>query len=542
MESRTTRAGVALVLSMALLAAAGCSSGSSQNGENQAAGPSTTAKPQSGGKIVYGIEADPNGLDPIGNGWDPSGLLVAGAIYDPLAAFDAEGKAQPYLAESITPNSDFTEWTIKLRPNITFHNGEKLDAAGVVKFSDAVKASPIVGPALADVERHEVVDDLTMRTVMKRPWATYPVTLASQAGYVAAPKQLDDPDRSIHPVGTGPFQLREYEIDKKVRVTKNPNYWRAGLPYLEETEFRPIGDLQQRVEQLRGGTLNVIHSAEVRVNTKELDEDAKAGTIKVFHDKGVTDPNFLLLNTSQAPLDDVRIRRALAMGTDVGELAKLNGWPEDRVIPGIYPPGSQWYTKTDYPTYDPEQAKKLIREYESEKGKVSIQLGTTPDAESLRQIQTVGEQWRRLGVEVTGETVSFKDFVIRMVVGQFNAVLFRYYGQPDPDANWYYWTSQTTKPKGELSLNFPHLKDDQLDAAIDAGRQTTDVAKRKEAYAKAFKRFDELVPFIWLYRTDWAIATGKTVHDIENGPLPDGRPSLPMLGGVNRLTQTWIEQ
>lgn len=541
MMHRRFRSFVSIATAVAMLVLGACSKSESSGGQQVGANTTTTLKPKSGGKLVYGVEADPNGLDPISNGWDPSGLLVAGAIYDPLAAFDAEGKAQPYLAESFGHNADFTEWTIKLRPAVKFHNGEKLDADALIKFFDALQKSPITSPSIADVERHEKVDDLTVKVVMKRPWATYPVLLTSQSGYVPAPKQLDDPEASIHPTGTGPFKLAEYVIDTRVRVTKNADYWRNGLPYLDEAEFRPMGDLLKRIEQLRAGTLNVIHSSEVRVNKAELDEDAKQGSIKVYHDKGVTDPNFLLMNTAKPPLDDVRVRQALAFGTDVKALAEANGWPSDRLMPGIFPPGNEWYVQTDYPTYDPARARSLLAEYEAEKGKVKLRLGTTPDSESLRQIQAVSEQWTKLGVEVTGDTVPFKDFVIRMVIGNYEAVLFRYFGQPDPDVNWYFWTGQTVKPVGELSLNFAHLKDDQIDAAIDAGRQTDDLAKRKEAYAKAQKRFDELVPFIWLYRTDWVIATGKTVHDIENGPLPNGQPSLPQLGGVNRITQAWIE-
>src|SRR5438128_575209 len=109
---RTARAVVAagLALGMVAVAITSCRPASTTSAEP---GASTLGPPKPGGKVVYGIEADPNGLDPSKNGWDPSGLLVANAIYDTLAAFDRDGKPQPYLAESFTHSADFTQWTVK---------------------------------------------------------------------------------------------------------------------------------------------------------------------------------------------------------------------------------------------------------------------------------------------------------------------------------------------------------------------------------------------------------------------------------------------
>ena len=81
-----------------------------------------------GGNLVYGLEAESDGWNPSNSKWAPSGLMVARAVFDTLTAYDADLNAQPFLAEKLTPNADYTQWTITLRPDITLHNGRPVDS------------------------------------------------------------------------------------------------------------------------------------------------------------------------------------------------------------------------------------------------------------------------------------------------------------------------------------------------------------------------------------------------------------------------------
>ena len=99
---------------MALLAGvlAGCSGNMDANATRAATQTPEPPKPRPGGHLVYGVEADPNGLDPSKNAWDVSGIQLANALYDPLMAADAEGKFRPYLAESMTSSPDYKTWML----------------------------------------------------------------------------------------------------------------------------------------------------------------------------------------------------------------------------------------------------------------------------------------------------------------------------------------------------------------------------------------------------------------------------------------------
>ena len=116
-------------------------------------------EPKKGGKLVFAVEAETDGWNPTTNRWANSGTQVALSIFDPLAALDKDLQPKPYLAEALTPNANFTEWVIKLRPNIKFHNGQALNAAALVKSVTALKASPLTGAAAKPIQKVDPVDD-----------------------------------------------------------------------------------------------------------------------------------------------------------------------------------------------------------------------------------------------------------------------------------------------------------------------------------------------------------------------------------------------
>ena len=124
--------------------------------------------------------------------WDSTAFLYARTVYDPLCLQAADGSVRPYLARSVTPNADYTEWTIALRPGIAFHDGSPLDAEVVKVNLDGVAKSPLTGPYLFNVSGTKVVDPLTVVVTMFTPWVPFPIYLTGQLGHMAGLKQLAD--------------------------------------------------------------------------------------------------------------------------------------------------------------------------------------------------------------------------------------------------------------------------------------------------------------------------------------------------------------
>lgn len=546
---------MALVAGVAALIAAGCSSASDNASDTGPQGVSQTdvtiaaqGDPTPGGKVIYGLEAETDGFNPTGNRWAISGHMVAQAVFDPLTALDANAEAKPYLAESVTPNSDYTTWTIKLRSGVTFHDGQPLTADAVVKTLLGHKESFLTSSAVAPIQSVTAVDTLTAEVVMDQPWVAFPAALTTQVGYVVSPTMLDpatSETASRAPVGTGPFKFVEWIPNQRWVGAKNENYWQEGLPYLDGVEFRPIPQVRSRINALITGELQMMHTSGSE-QILELRSEAQAGKIQLVEDRGEGEEAFVLLNLDSAPLNDIRVRQALAYATDTETYNQVINGGGAVVANGPFTPDSPWRVETNYPSYDPAKATQLVQEYLAAPGspaEVRFQLATTPTPETREAVELLQQQWAQVGINVDITTYDQAEFIPTAVTGNFQANLWRQFGAPDPDVDQVWWTSGGAD--GNI-LNFPNMVDDQIDDALRRGRQSSNEADRKAAYADLQNRMSELLPYIWLNHTMWVVAATNNVRGIGNGTLPDGSEAYPLggvgtFGGVHRLTQTWIQ-
>jgi ABC-type transport system substrate-binding protein len=549
------------VIALALLAA---SCGSSGSGSTDGKGPEGTAAPvdaaktditvkpaqtaKRGGTLVYGLEADTDGFDPAVNRWAAVGLIMAGAVFDPLAAYDEQGNARPYLAEGFEPSKDYRSWTIKLRDGVKFHNGEKVDADAVGAHLARMRRSPLSGPAMDPIDEANPItkkDDLTLVVNMTSPWVAFPVALTGQGGMVPAPAMMnvaDTAERSMHPIGSGPFVFKEWTPNEKMSVRRNDAYWRSGLPYLDNVEFRPLSDPVTRVGALQKGDVNLLLSTS-RSSIDDLERLAKDGSAQVVRDSGPQEKLFLMFNMAKAPFDDVRVRRAVAYAIDLDAYSRVSGDDPAWQIDGLFSPSSPWYTKTDFPRKDLAKAKELIAEVTKTSGplKTSVSASDAPDSQAVAQ-QFV-ETFKSIGIEASVNAYPQSELITKVLFGQYDSVYWRQFGSPDPDGDLHWWIGKNAVNPGEgrLGLNFARLRDKEVDDALTKARENADVNVRKEAYATVQRRFAELVPYVWLDLSVKVIGADMQVRGITNGPLPDGSPSMPVTGGVTRLTQVWID-
>jgi peptide/nickel transport system substrate-binding protein len=504
------------------------------------------ARPEPGGHLVYAIEADPNGLDPTRNAWDNSGIQLANALYDPLTAIDAQGRARPYLAEELTPSPDYTRWTIKLRPGVRFSDGALLDSAALVAYFDALRASPITGPAARMVAGTRALDPLTIELTTSQPWASLPVLLSGQGGYVISPKQLADPEGTSRPIGSGPFRLRRWVRDKRFELVRNPTYWRSGLPMLDAVDFvvEPEGD--RRIDMLNNGTADVA-ALSSPWEIKHLDDIVarRPRAFDVEKDTGDSEKTSIMFNSTKAPVDDVRVRRAIAYATDVPALAAAAGWPASTLARGPISAESPYFSPAAYPEHNIEKARALVREYladtrlRNRPREVAFSvLASDHFAELTHQLAA---QWAEAGIRATVSLVDVKQLVRFAVLGSFDAMLFRYFAAPDPDLFWHFFVADTITTTG-LSLNFTRLRNDAITRGMMDARATPDPEVRKRAYAQVQAAFAEQMPFLWMQRWEWRLVTNPRVHDARNVTLPGGDRAMALVAGTHRLTEAWVSR
>ena len=299
----------------------------SANDTNEDAGP-----PQTGGALAFGLAAETDGWDPSNSRWGGSGYIVGFSIFDPLAAYDEDLEVQPFLASGFEHNADYTEWTIGVRPGVTFHDGTPVDATAIATQLQTNKASPLTGTVFEFADTFTPSADGTeVVVVMNKPWSTFPEVLTAQTGVIPALSMASDPNALANPVGSGPFVFESWEQNSQLRVKKNANYWQEGLPYLDEIQFQVVSDNQARSSSFESGSIDIFETGDPGQIIDYTDRAAQDGGPQIFTSQ--TDENskiFVALNMAKAPFDDPLARQAVAYGIDTQALS-------EQAFDGIFP-------------------------------------------------------------------------------------------------------------------------------------------------------------------------------------------------------------
>ena len=532
-------------------------------GTTAAGGADTTGgaalEPVAGGKLIMGIEAD------TGSPWEPSKALLAIAghtvirsIYDSLTIVTVDGQVVPYLAESVTPNDDFTVWTIKVREGVSFHDGTPLNSAAVIDNLNRHAASFLTAKVLTDVAKNPdgtlqvaAVDDLTMTITMSRPWVPFPLYLSGAIGYMASPTWQaaadSDPALEAKPVGTGPFVFKSYLPGESFTATKNPNYWNQPFPYLDEVEFRVIPDALTRSSALEAGDIDLIHTTngETIAKYREDPENFPMTEWTAFGETGYT-----LLHVTQegSPLTDQRVRCAMAEATDNQAII-------DQIAAGVPPIANGPFSEgqlgnmpdTGFPLeQDMAAAQELVADYKAENpGPLNINLSTTQDATNLIIAQAQQQFFTEAGFDdVQISQIEQAKYILTALQGDFQAFQWRNHGGVDLDAQYIWWHSSNALPIGELALNFGRIKDDVIDQALEDNRGETDPAMKKELAETVNRTFGEQCYNLWGSYTVWGLAHSPQVHGLDDFVAPSGEPICLCNGiqGVVNVSSIWVEQ
>lgn len=539
---------ISVVAVLALLA--GCSSNPPQNASAgttaNSRGPSATVNegtPVTGGGIVIGVPAESSGYNPAANQWTDSGNLVGSSVLEPLLAFGADKQAKPWLAESWTPNATNTSWTITLRPNVVFHSGEKFDAAAVKTNFDYFMKSPLTSLALTGMlDSVNVVDGLTVRFDMKKPWGAFPNSMLDGPLYMMAPSMLAAEDQGqTRPVGTGPFRFESWQRDSSFKVVKNPNYWQQGLPRLDAIEFRMIPDDSARLSALNSGDVDVILSKRA---SDAVAAEGKSTVVKDWNSENV----FAQANTSPTidgvgnPLANIRARKALAYATDREAVAASIGDGID-IPTSPWGPESPWGmpdSKNNYVDFDLPKAKAEVEAYKQETGQPSLDLTLIGFAstDDLKLMQVLQSQWNAAGANVSLQQFEESAFITKTITSNYQIAISRNYAFPDPDTAYSFWSSTTARGSGNLSINMTQFTTAQLDQALEKGRESTDLQTRKDAYNEVTRQLNGAFTHVWLYRTPYSLIAQPQVKGW-NTPRTIGFSSY---GPRTWLAELWLSR
>jgi len=323
------------------------------------------ADPRRGGVLRYAIIGDPENWTPH-NVLQCQNQIVMAQIWSGLLKYNAKGEIVGDLAESWQWQDNKTV-VFRLRKGVKWHNGEPLTAEQVVQ-SERHRLDPkesVDARFLGEnIDKWEVVSADTVKLTLKRPNVTILRWLTAVPGraFVIHPKwDAKTAGRSAEAtLGTGPFKYKSYEPGAKVQVVRNPDYFVAGMPYLDGIDFPIIQDSQARMTGLRSGQVDIYDD----VDNTAAPVLRKEQGINVVEGKGFYGAR-LLFDLLRPPTNDVRVRRALnfAINREMVVEAALSG----EGLPiwgGIVPPKHFGYAKEldGYYSFDPKKAKALLAE------------------------------------------------------------------------------------------------------------------------------------------------------------------------------------
>jgi peptide/nickel transport system substrate-binding protein len=480
-----------------------------------------------GGSITVGLEADIQGFDPLKVGaYDTPAFMSAALIFDTLTYLDDNGKAQPRLATEWQASEDFRKWTFKLRSGVKFHDGTPLNAQALKANFDRQKDPKNkcrCAIYIANTLSVDVVDDLTVTYTLKDPSTMVPevMSIPSQNNAVQSPTawEAKGDDYNRNPVGTGPFIVKSWTAGDRLVLEKNPNYWDKDKIYLDRVVMRPLPDNQARFASLMAGESDIIwEDSYSHENIKKAKGD-KNLTVHEYTGSGAT---VYALNTKVPPLDDIRVRQALAMALDKPKISQVISGGLNRPATNPYGDGSWVKCKDDGALpYDPAKAKALLQEY-GKPVKFKTIVTATPRGRTSGQI--LQQFWKQIGAEMEIDQVDQAAIVARAFQRQFDITPWRFVDLADPDIQMYS-NFHSSSPAALAGYSNP-----ELDALLLRARSTPDRDKRTEDYCTMIRLINKEA--IWLFTSQ------NTYYAISKAKLK-GLPK--MYNSVIDVSRTWLE-
>ncbi len=524
-----------------------CSSGSPSGGS--ASGPRngiSSATPKRGGSIVFGVEAEEEGFDPGSDHFDETGVQYMRTVFDPLTIIAEDGSVQPYLAKAVTPNEDYSVWTVTPRPGVNFHDGTPCDAAAIAGSLHHFKQGllGITWTPVTDIS----VQNGTVVITLDQPWVPFNAYLAGgiggQPGYIIAPSQIANPNGSAKPVGTGPFRFKEWEPNDHFTAVRNTSYWRSGYPYLDSVTYRPISDPQQRANSLLAGTIDIMHT-DLPESVLQFKGDASYGFLDDSeHIVGEPDMNFVMINCQDPLMSDIRVRQAMAMAINPRQYSTVVDKGVNPPVNQPFIPGTPYYVSdAGFPAFNPSAARKLVEDVARDTGKpVAFTLSSTPAAYSVTAVQFIASQLEAVGMKVTLTQVQQSQQINEALDGTYQTTSWRQFAATDPDLNYLWWSPTEIFGTGPTAIapNFARNKDDEIETLLQQGRRSTDPSVRAQAYQAVAKRINQDLPYIWQDRTTWSIVASSKVQNFNNPTTPAGGKAYGMIAGCVWTPQIWL--
>jgi peptide/nickel transport system substrate-binding protein len=468
--------------------------------------------------LRIGLAEDPDVLDPT-LARTFVGRIVFNSLCDKLLDLDEKLAIVPQLATSYAWSADHKALTLKLRQGVTFHDGEKLDAAAV-KFNlerhKNMQGSNRRGE-LAPVTSVDVVDAQTVRLNLALPFAPLLAVLTDRAGMMVSPKaaQAAGANFGAKPVCSGPFRFVERVAQDRIVLERYPNYWNKGAIHFDRVVYQPIVDASVRLANLRSGQLDFIERmAPSDVPGLKGDNRFKISRIVEIGYQGITINIGKSDQAQKNPLGrDARVREAFELSLDRAAIVQVAMDGEAEVGNQWVAPKNSWYAKNvPIPKRDVAKAKALLAAAGVPNPSFTMMTPTTSDAQKIAQV--VQAMAKDAGFDVKIQATEFSTSLDLADKGQFDAYVLAWSGRADPDGNLFSFHAC------KQPLNYAGYCKPEVDELINRSRATSDPAARLKLFEQIEAHVARDRPVVYLFHRHWLWAYTSKLSGFRT--VPDG--------------------
>ena len=468
--------------------------------------------------LRIGLAEDPDELDPT-KARTYVGRIVFASLCDKLFDIDDKLNIVGQLATGHETAADGRSMTIRLRPGVKFHDGEPFTAEAA-KFSierHLTMQGSFRRAEIAQVDRVEVVDPLTIRLQLKTPFEPLLAQLTDRAGMMVSPKaaQALGDKFGTAPVCAGPYRFVERVAQDRIVVERFADYWDKARVHIDRIVYRPIQDSTVRLANLKSGQLDLLERL-LATDAPQVSKDPKlklaTGTELGY--QGIT-MNLTNGEKANTPFSkDARVRRAFELSLDRDAINQV-------VFNGINKVNNQWVSPTNpfyqakFPTpkRDVARARALLKEA-GVTTPLALDFMVPNNPETRAVAEVMQSMAAEAGFDLKIRVTEFATSLNEAEKGNFQLYMLAWSGRTDPDGNIYSFASC----KGPL--NYGRYCNAEMDALLDKARSVTAVPERKALYEQVAQRWLTEGSVVYLYHRALLFAHSPRLEGFK--VMPDG--------------------
>ena len=476
--------------------------------------------------LRIGLAEDPDVLDPT-LARTFVGRVVFASLCDKLFDLDEKLAIVPQLATEYKWAADNKSLTIKIRPGVTFHDGEKLDAEAV-KFNidrhKTLQGSNRRGE-LAPVTSVDVLDSSTVRLNLTGPFAPLLTVLTDRAGMMVSPKAAKAAGDKFgnNPVCSGPFKFVERVAQDRIVVERFANYWNKSQIFFDKVVYLPIVDSTVRLANLKSGQLDFIERA-APSDWPAIQKDKRFKTSKIV-ELGYQGIDFNVAKSefaAKSPVRDPRVREAFELSLDRQAIVEVVMEEQADAGNQWVSPRNSWYSKAvPMPKRDVAKAKALLKQAGITNPSFTLITTTTSDAQRLAQV--IQSMAKDAGFDIKIQAAEFATSLNMADKGEYEAYILAWSGRADPDGNLFnfHGCKQPT--------NYTGYCKPEVDELLNKQRVTVDPAERRKLFDQIAAHVLKDRPIVYLYHRHWLWAYNAKLSGLRT--VPDGMVRLQGLKG-----------